>query len=170
MLNLVSSKSITVAIVVALLVSITLLVGCSRSSAKTDLTNNPSIESVREAISVIKSITSIELVTEDNDPNKQLGKQGGYTGSLFFKSPLITDEIEESAIAAGTDGGGCIEVYAKKSDAEKRNEYLANFDGTALSSGSHKVIGTVVIRTSNKLKASQQLELETAIVNALQSK
>lgn len=170
MLYLSSSKVSSVAIIVALLGSITLLAGCSGLSSKTDLTNNPSIESVRDAISGIENIVSIEIVTEDNDPNKQLGKQGGYTGCLFFKSPLVTDETEESAIAAGTDGGGCIEVYANKSDAEKRNKFLASFDGTAFSSGSHKALGTIVIRTSSKLKASQQSELETALVNALQSK
>lgn len=157
-------KKRTQVFVLAFVLALSMLTGCGKSS---DLTNNPSIESVKEAISDIESITLIEIVTEDNDPNKQLGKQGGYTGCLFFKSSLVTDETDDSAIKAGTDGGGSIEVYANKSDAEKRNEYLATFDGTALSSGSHKVLGTLVIRTSNNLKASQQTKLETEIIKAL---
>ncbi|MDD4592835.1 MAG: DUF5067 domain-containing protein [Parabacteroides sp.] len=160
-------KKCTLAFILAFVLALSLLTACGNSSSKNDLTNNPSIESVKEAISDIESITLIEIVTEDNDPNEQLGKQGGYTGSLFFKSSLVTDETDESAITAGTDGGGSIEVYANKSDAEKRNEYLATFDGTAVSSGSHKVLGTLVIRTSNRLKASQQTKLETEIINAL---
>ena len=50
---------------------------------------------------------------------------------------------------------------------KKRNDYLAGFDGGIFASGSHKVIGTVLIRTSDHLTASQQEELETAIVEAL---
>ena len=99
----------------AFVLALSMLTGCGKSS---DLTNNPSIESVKEAISDIESITLIEIVTEDNDPNKQLGKQGGYTGCFVFKSSLVTDETDDSAIKAGTDGGGSIEVYTNKSDAE----------------------------------------------------
>ena len=159
-------KKRTLTLVLALVLALSLLTACGNSSSK-NLTNNPSIESVKEAIAGVESITSIEIVTEDNDPNGQLGKQGGYTGCLYFKSSLVTDETNESAIQAGTDGGGSIEVYANKVDAEKRNEYLAVLDGTILSSGSHNVLGTLVIRTSNKLKAFQQTELETEIINAL---
>lgn len=52
-------------------------------------------------------------------------------------------------------------------DAEKRNDYLASFDGGILSSGSHSVLGTCVIRTSTYLKASQQQALEQALIDAL---
>lgn len=160
------SKSKFLTIICAMLFVISLLVGCSSSEGS--LTNNPSIESVKEAITGIENIDVIEIVTEDNDPNHQLGKQGGYTGCLFFKSSLVIDVEEESAIDAGTSGGGCIEIYENKADAKKRDEYLAGFDGGILSSGSHKVLGTLVIRTSSNLKASQQDLLEGAIVEALQ--
>ena len=151
------------------------LVACGGGTSKNGLTNNPSVEDVKTALSAISDIATIEIVTEDNDPNEQLGKQGGYTGCVFFKSSLV-DESEiyvddgddiNSAIDCGTDGGGCLEIYANAGDAKKRDDYLASFDGTALTSGSHKVLGTVVIRTSSKLKASQQQALETAIIDAL---
>ena len=151
------------------------LAACGGGTNKSGLTNNPSAEDVKTALSVISDITTIEIVTEDNDPNEQLSKQGGYTGCVFFKSSLV-DESEiyvddggdiNSAIDCGTDGGGCLEIYANAGDAKKRDDYLASFDGTVFSSGSHKVLGTVVIRTSSKLKASEQQTLETAIVDAL---
>lgn len=148
------------------------LAACGNSKG---MTNNPSAEQVKTALSAISNITAIEIVTEDNDPNNQLGKQGGYTGCIFFKSSLIDESklyVDEdgdinSAIDCGTDGGGCIEIYANASDAKKRDEYLASFDSTAFSSGSHKVVGTVLIRTSSKLKASEQQALETEIVDVL---
>ena len=36
------------------------------------------------------------------------------------------------------------------------NDYLAAFDGGIFASGSHTVVGTVLVRTSNELTASQQ--------------
>ena len=59
------------------------------------------------------------------------------------------------------------EVYTTADEAKKRDEYLASFDGGVLSSGSHKVRGTCIVRTSSTLTATQQKELEAAIVEAL---
>ena len=70
-------------------------------------------------------------------------------------------------IEKGTKEGGAIEVYANEEDAKKREDYLAGFDGGILSSGSHKVVGTVLIRTSDDLTATQQKNLEEKIVKAL---
>ncbi|MGE4572618.1 MAG: hypothetical protein AB7E09_07760 [Candidatus Izemoplasmatales bacterium] len=112
-------------------------------------------------------MSSIEIVTEDNDPNGNLGKEGSYTGALFFIYDLVEGNNETSAIEAGTDGGGSIEVYANAEDAKERNDYLSAFDGTIFASGSHLVLGTLVIRTSNELTASQQDTLEAAIISQL---
>jgi hypothetical protein len=72
-----------------------------------------------------------------------------------------------TVIDKGTSAGGSIEVYPTKKDAEKRNQYLPSFDGGRLASGSHIVIGTVVVRTSNELSATQQKVLENNIVAVL---
>ena len=59
-------------------------------------------------------------------------------------------------------------ITVTKISSTKRNEYLAAFDGAGiLSSGSHSVVGTIVIRTSDKLTASQQKEMEENIYNSL---
>ena len=73
----------------------------------------------------------------------------------------------EIIIDKGTDGGGAIEVYANVEDAESRDSYLAGFDGGVLASGSHTVVGTCVVRTSDELAASKQKELEAAVIGAL---
>ena len=69
--------------------------------------------------------------------------------------------------AKGTDAGGAIEVYENVEDAEKRRDYLATFDGTIFANGTHTVIGTVLVRTSNELTATQQKELEQKVIDAL---
>lgn len=100
-----------------------------------------------------------------------MNKAGGYTAAIYFASSQIKEEdklwLDGTIIENGTDGGGCIEVYATEDDAIKRRDYLAIFDGTRTASGTHTVVGTVLVRTSNCLTASQQKELEKKIIDNL---
>ena len=139
------------------------------SIAQMKQVTNPSEAFVIERLQGIEGIGDISAVTEDNDPNGQLGKSGGYTATVYFTSPLVdqSDVIGSTVIEKGTEGGGAIEVYANVDDASKRKDNLSSFDGGILSSGSHEVVGTVLVRTSDKLTASQQKELEAAIIEAL---
>ncbi len=146
--------------------------------AKTDLENsikqreqvtNPPEAFVIQRLTGIEHIATPTAVTEDHDPNGQLNKQGGYTATVYFSVDLVeqSEVIGDDVIEKGTEGGGAVEVYPDESGAQKRNEYLATFDGGAFSSGSHSVCGTCVIRTSDKLTASQQKELEASIIESL---
>ena len=133
---------------------------------------NPSEAFVIEQLTGLPGITMIEAATEDNDPNGNLHKTGGYTAAVFFIYDQVTDSYVlyskgDTPVERATDGGGCIEVYETVEYAEARNTYLASFDGTIFSSGSHTVCGTIVVRTSDKLTATQQKELEAAIIAAL---
>ncbi len=131
---------------------------------------NPKEAFIIERLTGLPNITGMEAVTEDNDPNGNLNKQGGYTATVYFASDLVdqSDLSGKTIIDRGTEGGGSIEVYPTVEDANRRNEYLAGFDGMGmLSSGSHSVVGTVVIRTSDRLTASQQKEMEKNIYNSL---
>lgn len=142
----------------------------SNSYAQFDQVSNPSEMFVIQRLEPIKSINGIQAATEDNDPNGQLNKQGGYTAAVYFRSNLV-DKADLSSgtdiVSYGTDGGGQIEVYETVEAAEKRNTYLSAFDGGVINSGSHTVVGTLVVRTSSNLTASQQKELETQIIQAL---
>ena len=141
----------------------------SESIEKMKLVTNPAESFVLERLQGVDGIAEMAAVTEDNDPNGKLGKAGGYTSAVFFASPMVDQAAVsgEGVIGKGTDGGGCVEVYGTVEDAENRNAYLAAFDGGFLSSGSHEVVGTVVVRTSDKLAASQQKGLEANIIAAL---
>lgn len=152
------------------------------STAQTNLQNsidqlkqvtNPSEQFVIERLTGLPNITGVEAATEQNDPNGNLHKDGGYTSAVFFSSDLVdqsqvyTDEAYTGIPSAGTDGGGCVEVYATVEDAEERNTYLSAFDGSILRPGSHTVLGTCVIRTSDLLQASQQDAIEQSIIDSL---
>lgn len=134
------------------------------------LVNQPTEAYVIQCLRNISEIVNISAVTEENDPNGQLNKLGGYTATVYFADSRINLDKSiygETLIEQGTDAGGCIEVYTCVEDAVKRLEYLATFDGGVLSSGTHTVIGTVLIRVSNELTATQQKELETKIIAVL---
>lgn len=129
---------------------------------------------VIQRLTGLPNITGVQAATEDNDPNEQLNKAGGYTSDVYFSSDLVDSsktyadtEYAGGIIQVGTDGGGSIEVFATEDDANKRDAYLALFDGTPLTSGYHKVVGTCVIRLSQYLTATQQEALAQEIVDSL---
>lgn len=135
---------------------------------------NPSEEFVLQRILTVDDVVDARAVTEDQDPNGNLHKTGGYTSTVYFESKnvdqsdiYISGEYSDVLIDKGTDAGGAIEVYENVEDAEKRRDYLATYDGTIYANGTHTVIGTVLVRTSNKLTATQQKELEQKIIDAL---
>lgn len=129
----------------------------------------PSQDFVMARLKEVPGILNMAPVTEDNDPNGNLNKAGGYTSTVYFESQNVDQSTVygNDLIDKGTDAGGAIETYKTNEDVTKRDTYLGALDGDILSSGSHKVIGTVLIRTSNELTATQQNELTQAIINAL---
>ena len=135
---------------------------------------NPSEEFVLQRILTVDDVVDARAVTEDQDPNGNLHKAGVYTSTVYFESKnvdqsdiYISGEYSDVLIDKGTDAGGAIEVYENVEDAEKRRDYLATYDGTIYANGTHTVIGTVLVRTSNKLTATQQKELEQKVIDAL---
>ena len=143
------------------------------SIAQLKQVTNPSEAFVIQRITGLPNITGVEAVTESNDPNGKLNKAGGYTATVYFSSDLVdqssvyASEGYTGIVAVGNDGGGTVEVYSSVEDAEKRSTYLGAFDGSILSSGSHEVLGTCVLRTSDKLTASQQQTLTQEVKEAL---
>ncbi len=131
----------------------------------------PNQEWIMERMKTIEQIKNIESVTEKNNPDGLLNKDGGYIACLYFTVDNIDqDKIPgKSVVEKGTDAGGAVEIYKKLSDAEARCEYLSGFDGTILYSGSYALVGTMVIRTSYLLTNEQQFELTDRITQALTS-
>lgn len=128
----------------------------------------PSPDFVVSRLGKVPGVSDMEPATESNDPNNGLNKVGSYTAAIFFHYDNVRDPdgrfVGKSSLENTTDGGGSVEVYRTPEDAMKRNDYLSMFDGRGfLDPGSHKVVGTVVIRTSHFLTASQQNALTDEI-------
>lgn len=140
-----------------------------KSIKQYELVDAPTEGYIIECLGKVPNVVDISAVTEDNDPNGHLNKAGGYTAQVYFSSDLINQEdiLGSTVIEKGTDCGGSIEVYSTVEEAQARNDYLAALDGGIFASGSHTVIGTVLVRTSNELTASQQKEMEAHIIEVL---
>lgn len=123
---------------------------------------------VIDKLTEIESVVKIEAVTSDNDPNRLLGVEGGYISCVYFSvADINQDEIPgDTVVAKGTDCGGAIEVYETVEDALARCDYLGQFDGTLLYTGSYAIIGTSVIRISYKLDENQQFKLTEEIIQS----
>ena len=140
-----------------------------KSIKQFSLVNTPKEQYVIKCLKKVPHVVDISAVTEKNDPNGHLNKAGGYTAQVYFSSDLVNQsEVSgNTVIDKGTDCGGSIEVYATVEDANKRNDYLASFDGGIFASGSHSVVGSVLVRTSDELTASQQKKMEKKIIKEL---
>ena len=140
-----------------------------QSIAQYALVNAPAEDYIVDCLSQVPGVIAVAAATEDTDNNNLLGKAGSYYARIVFSHEMVGNSSAQGAslVSKGTDCGGSIEVFNTVEDAEKRNIYLGAFDGTFIDSGSHTVIGTVLVRTSSKLKASQQQELEAAIIEIL---
>lgn len=121
-----------------------------------------------DRVKTIDGIVDIQAVTEDNDPNGQLNKEHGYTSCVYFTLKGNEKKVKgKTAIEKGTDGGGAIEVYENIEDVKNRCEYLGQFEGTLLYSGSYVAVGTMVIRTSYLLNNEEQFELTNDVIEKL---
>ena len=129
----------------------------------------PSDEWVMERLDSTLTITEMQAVTETNDPDGLLDKEGGYKGCIYFVTNILEPSVVEgdNVVAKGTDAGGAVEIYSTVEEAEERCNYLAGFDGTILYSGSYAAVGTMVIRTSYMLSSEDQLNLTNEIVEAI---
>lgn len=141
----------------------------AQSIAKYRLVDAPEESYVMDCVARVPGVIAVAAATEETDTNNLLGKAGSYYARIVFSYELVGNSSAQGAnlVAQGTDCGGSIEVFNTAEDAEKRSVYLGAFDGTIFASGSHTVIGTVLVRTSDKLTASQQKELEANIIEIL---
>ena len=164
--KLIIISSIVLAAILVISMAI-VIVNCVND--RTKLVIRPTEEYVIGCLHKVPGILEIKAVTEETDPMKNLNKPGWYTAHVYFSYVLVNqdDVYGDDLLEKGTDAGGSVEVYKTKEEAKERDEYLAQFDGSILDSGSHVAIGTIVVRTSDLLTVSQQKELEENIISAL---
>ncbi|MEU4699829.1 hypothetical protein [Nonomuraea dietziae] len=106
--------------------------------------------------------------TEENDPNKLLGRPHGYVSKAAF-----TDERAAVQGAGGKPGdinlGGGVEVFPDADAAETRVAYIQNIAKSSPMLGEYTYqSGNVVLRISKDLPPSDAQSYETALSKIVQ--
>ena len=131
--------------------------------------NGLSENEIINRLKTIPGVKGVHAATETNDPNGGLNKPGKYVSAIYFELENVDQRYFDAnldIVGKGTDCGGQIEVYANAEDAKRRDDYLANFDGTFFATF-HHLYGTIVIRLSDDLTATEQRNMKDAIISAL---
>jgi hypothetical protein len=101
--------------------------------------------------------------TAENDPNKLLGRQGGYTSKVSLQDsrlPKVADFLSDTADS--TSGGAAIECYPDSSGAQDRYQEVQSFQGSMLGDGYDYVSGTCVLRLDSALIPTQASQYQKA--------
>lgn len=138
------------------------LVTYGYSEEKENLITNPSVAYIVECLKNVPTIIGAEAIYNAVENS---------SCTIYFSSDLLDQGgiYGDTVAEKGTVSGGSIDIYATVEDAEARNDYLAGYDGGLLDSGSHMVLGTLVIRLSKKLPESEKVQLQNDIVQILTS-
>lgn len=139
------------------------------SSSATDATAAAAEESVSSATDATAAAAE-ESAASATDATAEAAQESASSATGTTAAEIAAEKPDEGPIDVvmiGTAGGGAVEVFASKEDAEKRMEYLAFFDGSVMENGSYEREGTCVIRASKYLSEDEQKELTREIREAL---
>ena len=123
---------------------------------------------VSEATSADTAGTGAEAASADRAGTEtEAEASSADTAATAAEAVPAAREGAADVVMIGTAGGGAVEVFASREEAEKRAEYISFFEGSVMDAGSCTVEGTCLIRTSKYLSGDQQEKLTKKIREAL---
>jgi hypothetical protein len=123
---------------------------------------------VSEATSADTAGTEAEAASADTAGTEtEAEASSADTAAAAAEAVPAAREGATDVVMIGTAGGGAVEVFASREEAEKRAEYISFFEGSVMDAGSCTVEGTCLIRTSKYLSGDQQEKLTKKIREAL---
>lgn len=112
----------------------------------------------------IPSFKTFRVYTEADDPNKLMGRPGGYTSKTAFYDSRISKEALLGAKDDAITRGGSVEVFETEKAVSARYEYVkAIAESSSLFTEYDYVSGTALLRVSKELTPSQAREYEAAL-------
>jgi hypothetical protein len=107
-------------------------------------------------------IRKVEPYTEENDPNKLLGRPGQYIGKANFRDRRAEDD---GARGLDVSEGGSVEVFESEDDAGKRTAYVEAIgqSGAGPFAEYDYRRGRVLLRVAGNLTPKQAREYEAAL-------
>ena len=145
--------------------------GSTSAAASTPPTSAPADErTAKEVLSdLLRQVDEASLVktyTEEDDPNKLLGRPNGYTSKVAFADSRIDqDEADDSQVEKDAiERGGSVEVYPDESGAKARADYIQGIQkGGAFGSEYDYVRGGVLVRVTGDLTPKQAKDYQAAL-------
>jgi len=123
---------------------------------------------VSEATSADTAGTEAEAASSDRAGTEtEAEASSADTAAAAAEAVPAARENGADVVMIGTAGGGAVEVFSSREEAEKRAEYISFFEGSVMDAGSCTVEGTCLIRTSKYLSGDQQEKLTKKIREAL---
>lgn len=123
---------------------------------------------VSEATSADTAGTEAEAASSDRAGTEtEAEASSADTAAAAAEAVPAAREGTADVVMIGTAGGGAVEVFASREEAEKRAEYISFYEGSVMDAGSCTVEGTCLIRTSKYLSGDQQEKLTKKIREAL---
>ena len=123
---------------------------------------------VSEATSADTAGTEAEAASSDRAGTEtEAEASSADTAAAAAEAAPAARENGADVVMIGTAGGGAVEVFSSREEAEKRAEYISFFQGSVMDAGSCTVEGTCLIRTSKYLSGDQQEKLTKKIREAL---
>lgn len=112
----------------------------------------------------IPSFKTFRVYTEADDPNKLMGRPGGYTSKTAFYDSRISKDATLGARDDAISRGGSVEVFESAELAAKRYEYVkAIAESSSMFTEYDYVSGTALVRVSKELTPTQAREYEAAL-------
>jgi hypothetical protein len=117
-----------------------------------------------ELAKAIPSFKTFRVYTEADDPNKLMGRPGGYISKTAFYDSRISKDAAPGERDDAIIRGGSVEVFESAELAAKRYEYVkAIAESSSLFTEYDYVAGTALVRVSKELTPSQAREYEAAL-------
>jgi hypothetical protein len=112
----------------------------------------------------IPSFKTFRVYTEADDPNKLMGRPGGYISKTAFYDSRISKDAAPGERDDAIIRGGSVEVFESAELAAKRYEYVKTIaESSSLFTEYDYVAGTALVRVSKELTPSQAREYEAAL-------
>jgi hypothetical protein len=116
---------------------------------------------------LVESVDSAKLVkvyTEDDDPNKLLGRPSGYTSKIAFSDSRIPKKDIEYSDSDAIERGGSIEVYGDPDGAKQRADYIqAIGKSSGLANEYDYLKGPILVRVTGNLSPSKAKDYQAAL-------
>ena len=136
----------------------------SRSPDSSSVGSETAEEVFNRIAAQVPSASLVKVYTEDDDPNKLLGRPNGYTSKIAFADSRILKADIEGAEEDAIERGGSIEVFPDAELAKGRAEYIQGaLKNSGLGAEYDYLRGPVLMRVTGNLSPSKARDYETAL-------